>query len=71
MLTDFKSAVTEAAEAASRQVADLLQRPDGLDKLDLLRRTYEGKRQRVESRLRSVVQTQLDGVQQGLKDLKS
>ncbi|XP_065898637.1 exocyst complex component 3-like [Dysidea avara] len=64
------SEATDSTEQASKEIAKKLTKPEHLDQVDQLIRQYSRQKASIESRLRNAVQTQLDGVQKGLADLR-
>jgi exocyst complex component 3 len=67
---DYQQTNVESFEAAAKAVADMLSKPEQLDSLDQIRMNFSRKKTTVETQLRNAVQTQLDGVQNGLVGLK-
>lgn len=67
---DYEQASVDSFDSASRAVAEMLTKPEHLDSLDQIRMKVARKKATVESQLRNAVQTQLDGVQNGLDLLK-
>lgn len=61
---------SDSTELASKEIAKKLTKPEQLDQVDQLIRQYARQKASTEARLRNAVQTQLDGVQKGLGDLK-
>eukprot|EP01135_Chromosphaera_perkinsii_P000466 Nk52_evm20s96 gene=Nk52_evmTU20s96 len=62
---------TEAADVASKQIRQLFQRPEQIDKIDQHRRRFERKKAAVDGRLKATVQAQLDDINTGLRLLKN
>lgn len=68
---EIDRAKSDALNTAAKYVANLLQRPDQLDKVEQIRRRVMRNKASVDSRLKTVVQSQLDGIRSGLNELRS
>lgn len=68
---DTQALEAEAKAMAMKQVAMMLQRPDQLEKVDAYKKRVVRKKASVEGMLKSVMQTQVDGVRSGLIHLKN
>jgi exocyst complex component 3 len=66
---EFTLAEAESIDLAKKAVAEMLTKPEDLEKLEQYRRKVARKKATVESQLRNAVQTQLEGVQTGLENL--
>ncbi|RWS26204.1 exocyst complex component 3-like protein, partial [Leptotrombidium deliense] len=68
---DIEALEAEAKKTAAKHVANLLQRPDQLEKVENYKRRAMRKKASVEGMLKTAMQTQLDGVKTGLIHLKT
>lgn len=60
----------EAKASATNHIINMLQRPGQLEKIERYKRTLARKKASVEALLKSAMQNQMDGVKQGLHQLK-
>lgn len=68
---ELKELEAEAKLAALKDVRNMLQRPGQLEKVDQYKHRVGRKKAFVESMLKTAMQSQLDGVKEGLKHLES
>lgn len=59
----------EAKATATKQIINMFQRPGQLEKVEQFKRTHLRKKASVEAKLKSGMQSQLDGVRHGLNQL--
>ena len=71
MAEDIEAAKEEALKKASKYIAGCLTTPDQLDKVDQIRRKVMRNKAAVDSRLKTAVQSQIDGIRSGLQELES
>jgi len=71
MAEDIERAKEEALKKASKYIAGCLTTPDTLDKVDQIRRKVNRNKAAVDSRLKTAVQSQIDGIRSGLQELDS
>jgi len=71
MAEDIERAKEEALKKASKYIAGCLTTPDQLDKVDQIRRKVMRNKAAVDSRLKTAVQSQIDGIRSGLQELES
>lgn len=68
---DVEQLETEAKTTAAKHVANILQRPDQLEKVEQYKRRVSRKKASVEAMLKTAMQSQLDGVRSGLNQLQT
>lgn len=61
----------EARTKAKNQIINMFQRPGQLEKVEQLKHTYSRKKASVEAKIKSAMQSQLDGVRVGLEQLNT
>lgn len=71
MAEDIEKAKEVALSKASKYIASCLTTPDQLDKVDQIRRKVLRNKAAVDSRLKTAVQSQIDGIRSGLQELES
>lgn len=70
-LAEVERLEEETRAKAAKHVANMLQRPEQLEKVQQLTRRVERKKASVEAMLKSAMQSQLEGVRTGLNQLES
>ncbi|XP_066920385.1 exocyst complex component 3-like [Clytia hemisphaerica] len=71
MAEDIGSAKDLAFAKAAKYIASCLTTPDQLDKAEQIRRKVLRNKAAVDSRLKTAVQSQIDGIRSGLQELKN
>ncbi|KAK2587600.1 hypothetical protein KPH14_003727 [Odynerus spinipes] len=70
-MEDLQRLEEEAKARAAQHVANMLQRPGQLEKLEAYKRRISRKKASVETMLKSAMQSQLDGIRVGFEQLRS
>lgn len=70
-MEDLQRLEEEAKARAAQHVANMLQRPGQLEKIEAYKRRISRKKASVETMLKSAMQSQLDGIRVGFEQLRS